>query len=256
MHDTQRTLLPGPGRRGARARAASGLTALAVACLLALTGCQSGDDGEGGDARAGAEVSASVLAASPSGTSPTPAPEPTPSSAAPTPVPTVPTLDDHSGRTIGRAVAAARRAGLTYAVYLQGTGASLDGGGRRASSWGAREKVCSQLDDPDDVTGAFDVAFVVARDGRDCAGKPLYTPKPTPEPVKTSGGTTGGSGGGGSGGGSTGCALTSPAGNCYADGQFCAARHHGMSTYGKGGEYLTCEQDAGGIWRWSDGRPG
>ncbi|WP_019982615.1 hypothetical protein [Streptomyces sp. Amel2xE9] len=109
------------------------------------------------------------------------------------------------------------------------------------------------------------MTFTVARDGRDCAGRLLHTP--TPAKSKATGGSTGGSGSGGSsggsggssgggGGGSKACAITSPAGNCYADGQFCAARHHGMSTYGKGGEYLTCEQDAAGRWRWSDGVPG
>ncbi|MFJ7768890.1 hypothetical protein ACIQ1J_10890 [Streptomyces sp. NPDC097107] len=30
----------------------------------------------------------------------------------------------------------------------------------------------------------------------------------------------------------------------------------GSGTGGPGGEYLTCEPDSGGTWRWSDGVPG
>ncbi|MFF9096192.1 hypothetical protein ACF1AX_24135 [Streptomyces sp. NPDC014802] len=234
-----------PGRR------ACGLAALAAVAVLTLAGCQ----GDGTDGKA-VPAASPVTSAAPSTT----APQPSPTSSSPTPSaePTVATIGDHTGATVGRAVAAARAGGLRYAVYLEGTGASLDGGGRTASSWGASEKVCEQIDDPGDRNPSFDVAFVVARDGRDCDGHLLHTPAPT---RTTAGGGTGGTGGGGgtsagSGGGSKACAITSPAGNCYADGQFCAKRHHGLSTYGKGGEYLTCEQDAAGRWRWSDGHAG
>lgn len=229
---------------------AFGLAALAAAAVLTLAGCQ----GDTTDGKAAAAKTTPVTSAAPS----TPAPEPSATSSSPTPSaePTVATISDHSGATVGQAVAAARAGGLRYAVYLQGTGASVDGGGRAASSWAASEKVCEQIDDPADRNPAFDVAFVVARDGRDCDGRLLHTPEPT---HTTAGGGTGGTSGGssgGSGGGSKACAITSPAGNCYADGQFCAARHHGLSTYGKGGEYLTCEQDSAGRWRWSDGHAG
>ncbi|POX50268.1 hypothetical protein C3489_22780 [Streptomyces sp. Ru71] len=238
-----------PGGRGA-----SGLAALVAAAALALTGCQSDDT----DAKAAAPRTSPVTSAAPSTT----APEPSPASSSPTPAaePTVVTIADHTGTSVGRAVAAARASGLRYAVYLQGTGASLDGGGRTASSWGTSEKVCEQIDDPDDRNASFDVAFVIARDGRDCAGRLLHTPAPT-RTTAAGGGTSGGSsgvtgGGSGTSGSSWTCAITSPAGNCYADGQFCATRHHGLSTYGKGGEYLTCEQDSDGRWRWSDGHAG
>lgn len=109
------------------------------------------------------------------------------------------------------------------------------------------------------------MAFTVPRDGRDCDGRLLHTPEPTRTPATGDGNGSGGSSGGSTGstggstggsGGKTGCAITSPAGNCYADGQFCANRHHGLSTYGRGGEYLTCAQDGAGRWRWSDGVAG
>ncbi|MFF9816646.1 hypothetical protein [Streptomyces sp. NPDC014006] len=233
-------------------RGVSGLAALVTAAALALAGCQGG----GGDGKA-VQQTAPVTKAAPSTSAPKPEPSPASSSPSPVAEPTVVTISDHTGTAVGRAVAAARASGLRYAVYLQGTGASLDGGGRTASSWGAGEKVCEQIDDPADRTPSFDVAFVVARDGRDCDGRLLHTPEPTR--TAAGGGTSGGSSGGTSGatsGGSRTCAITSPAGNCYADGQFCAGRHHGLSTYGKGGEYLTCEQDSAGRWRWSDGQAG
>ncbi|MEU1192897.1 hypothetical protein [Streptomyces sp. NPDC005859] len=238
------------------ARGVSWAVALTAAAALTLAGCQGGDTDA--DGKAAPETTAAADA-TPAPSSAAPEPEPSPSSSSPAPTPTVATLVDHSGTAVGKAVAEAEADGLRYVVYLQGTGASLDGGGRKASSWNAGEKICEQIDDPADVNSSFEVAFVVPRDGRNCAGSLLHTPKPTKTATgTTSGGTTGGgtSGGSGSGGSGKGCELTSPAGNCYADGQFCAQRHHGLSTYGKGGEYLTCEEDAAGVWRWSDGHAG
>ncbi|MBQ0829275.1 hypothetical protein [Streptomyces tagetis] len=257
-------------RRVRGGRGAVTAAALMAASALALAGC---GGGSGGVPAADARPADATVSATPVIETPEPEPEETTETPTPTPTPTVERLTDQTGATVGTATAAARSAGLDYAVYLQGTGLSLDGGGTRASSWGAGEKVCGQVDDPEDANPAYDVAFTVPRDGRDCAGKALYTPPPA-KPAGT-GGTTGGSTGGGTGGstgggtgGSTGgttgggsgttrnCAITSPAGNCYADGQFCANRHHGMSTYGRGGEYLTCQRDGAGRWRWSDGVPG
>ncbi|MEH0471133.1 hypothetical protein ACN6K4_002371 [Streptomyces hayashii] len=242
-----------------RVRRLAGAGALIAASALALAGC-GGDGGTSADAAKAAKAAAASTSATP-----TPTPPPPPSSAAPAtspaapatapaPKPTVATLPDHTGSGVGKALAAARKAGLRSAVYLQGTGLSLDGGGKRASSWAADEEVCDQIDDPDDVNASFDVAFSIPRAGRDCAGRPLHTAAP----AKTAKPSDGGSSGGGTsgGGGTRECEITSPAGNCYADGQFCAARHHGLSTHGRGGEYLTCEQDAAGRWRWSDGVPG
>lgn len=240
-----------------RVRRLAGAGALIAASALALAGC-GGDGGTsaGADGAKAAAASAPVTptpapsSAAPSPRTSSPAPAPT---TTPAPTPTVATLRDHTGSGIGKALAAAKKAGLHPAVYLQGTGLSLDGGGRRASSWATSEEVCDQIDDPDDVNASFDVAFSIPRAGRDCAGRLLHTPAPT-KTAKPSGGSS--SGGGASGGGAGECEITSPAGNCYADGQFCAARHHGLSTHGRGGEYLTCEQDAAGRWRWSDGVAG
>ncbi|WP_439948364.1 hypothetical protein [Streptomyces sp. BBFR109] len=239
-----------------RVRRFAGAAALVMAGALALTGC-GGDDGDGDSAPKAAPPAATSAAAADTDT-PTPEESPGTASATPTETPTATpaaTLRDYTGEGVGAATAAARASGLRYTVVLEGTG-------RRAASWGAGEKVCDQSG----ASGDGAVTFTVARDGRDCAGRLLHTPTPTPAKSKATGGSTGGSGSGGSsggsggtsggGGGSKACAITSPAGNCYANGQFCAARHHGMSTYGKGGEYLTCERDAAGRWRWSDGVPG
>ncbi|MFH9730363.1 hypothetical protein [Streptomyces sp. NPDC017260] len=231
-----------------RIRRFAGTAALVAASALALAGCGDGSAGTG----TAAERPASATA------TPTPTPTPTPTatpastpSPTPTPTPAAVTLDDHTGSAVGKAVGAAKKAGLAYAVQLQGTG------GKRASSWAAGEEVCEQTDDPG---GSYDVAFTVPRNGRDCSGDLLHTPEPArttapaPDP-----GTDTGSGTGtdtGSGTGTGGCELTSPAGNCYADGQFCAKKHRGLSTHGRGGEYLTCAQDPGGRWRWSDGVAG
>ncbi|MFD4346940.1 hypothetical protein ACFWQ6_19150 [Streptomyces coelicoflavus] len=220
--------------------------ALIAACALALAGCGDGD-GDSGAKAAAATTTTPTATATPSD-SPTPEASPSTETPAPTPTPTAVTLPDLTGGSIGAAVGAAKKAGVHYTVSLQGTG-------QRASSWGSGEKVCAQSGGPGTVT------FTVPRDGRDCAGRLLHTPKPTPKPSKTradgTGGTSGGGGtGGGSGGGSGVCELMSPAGNCYADGQFCAKKHRGLHTHGRGGEYLTCEPDSGGRWRWSDGVPG
>ncbi|WP_077797982.1 hypothetical protein [Streptomyces sp. JHA26] len=226
----------------------AGAAALVAASALALAGC--GDSSA--DTKADERPAAATAAPSSSSPAPEAPPTPTPTSTpSPTPTPTAVTLADFTGRSVGSAVIAAKKAGLDLTVRLQGTG-------RQASSWGTGEKVCEQSGGPGTVT------FTVARDGHDCAGRPLYTPKPTPtpEPARTrdAGGSGGGTGTGGTGDtGSTGtgaCELTSPAGNCYADGQFCAKKHRGLSTHGRGGEYLTCSQDSGGRWRWSDGAAG
>ncbi|WP_333743294.1 hypothetical protein [Streptomyces ardesiacus] len=218
--------------RHRRTSGLAGATALVAACALTLAGCGDGDGDGDGDTSTGARAAAATA-------TPTP-----------TPTPTAVTLRDLTGRTMGSAVLAAKGAHVDYTVRLQGTG-------QRASSWGLDEKVCEQSGGPGAVT------FTVPRDGRDCAGRLLHTPPPAPLPTKAPGGATGGTGGGTGGGGTSGgggggavCELKSPAGNCYADGQFCADKHHGLSTHGRGGEYLTCERDSGGRWRWSDGVPG
>ncbi|MYS72998.1 hypothetical protein GTY88_21650 [Streptomyces sp. SID5926] len=225
----------------------TGTAALIAASALALAGCGDGDASVTADeAPAKATASASDTA-TPSG-SPTPEASPSTETPTPTPTPTAVTLPDLTGGSIGAAVSAAEKAHVSYTVRLQGSG-------QRASSWGSGEKICEQSG------GSGAVTFTVPRDGRDCAGRLLHTPEPAPEPSKTrdsgTGGTSGGTGGGGTGGGGTGaCELMSPAGNCYADGQFCAKKHRGLSTHGRGGEYLTCELDSGGRWRWSDGVSG
>jgi hypothetical protein len=48
---------------------------------------------------------------------------------------------------------------------------------------------------------------------------------------------------------STGCYPLSSAGNCYRPGQFCAAKHHGVSGIDAFGAAITCEQ-VGSDWRW------
>ncbi|MFI7872256.1 hypothetical protein [Streptomyces salinarius] len=220
----------------------TGTAALIAACALALAGC--GDGGDASTKAEGAPTAATATATATPSSSPTPETSPTTETPTPTPTPTAVTLPDLTGGSIGAAVGAAKKADVDYTVLLQGTG-------QPASSWGSGEKVCEQSG------GSGTVTFTVPRDGRDCAGRLLHTPKPTPKPSKTRADGTGGtSGGGGTGGGTGVCELMSPAGNCYADGQFCATKHRGLSTHGRGGEYLTCEQDSGGRWRWSDGVPG
>ncbi|MFG2679411.1 hypothetical protein [Streptomyces sp. NPDC048392] len=230
-------------RRYPRTSRLAGTAALIAAAALALAGCGDGDAGPAAAARPATATATDT--ATPSG-SPTPEAAPSTETPTPTPTPAAVTLPDLTGRSMGSAVLTAKKAKVDFTVRLQGTG-------RRASSWGSGEKVCEQSGGPGTVT------FTVPRDGRDCAGRLLHTPEPAPKPSKTrDGGTgsTGGGNGGGTGGGTGACELTSPAGNCYADGQFCAGRHHGLSTHGRGGEYLTCERDSGGTWRWSDGVPG
>lgn len=220
----------------------AGTAALIAASGLALAGC--GDGGASTEAdQAPATATATASATDPASPSGSPTPEAPPGTETPAPTPTAVTLADFTGRTMASAVLAAKGAHVDYTVLLQGTG-------QRASSWGTGEKVCEQSGGPGAVT------FTVPRDGRDCAGRPLHTPEPAPEPSRTRTGGTGGTSGGTGGGGTGVCELTSPAGNCYADGQFCAGKHRGLSTHGRGGEYLTCEADSDGRWRWSDGVPG
>ncbi|MER5990613.1 hypothetical protein [Streptomyces viridosporus] len=215
-----------------------GAAALVGAFALALAGCGDADGGTEADGRPAA-VTATPGSAGPASEASPEASDGTGSPTA-TPAPTPVTLPDFTGRSIGTAVRAAEKADVDHTVRLQGTG-------RAASTWAATEKVCEQTDGFDGVT------FTVPRDGRDCAGRLLHTPKPTPTPKPA---RTEGPGGTGTGTGTGVCELTSPAGNCYADGQFCAAAHRGLSTHGRGGEYLTCAQDSAGRWRWSDGVPG
>ncbi|WP_399886284.1 hypothetical protein ACGH7X_17530 [Streptomyces sp. BBFR51] len=237
-----------PRTRHPRTSRLAGAAALIAASALALAGCGDGDAGTKAEARPAKATAAATPTATPS-SSPTPEASPSTETPTPTPTPAPVTLPDLTGRSIGTAVLAAKKAKVDYTVRLQGSR-------QRASSWGSGEKVCEQSG------GSGAVTFTVPRDGRDCAGRLLHTPKPTPKPSKTrdegtsggTGGTGGSTGGGGTGSGA--CELMSPAGNCYADGQFCANKHHGLSTHGRGGEYLTCRQDSGGIWRWSDGVPG
>ncbi|WP_228773742.1 hypothetical protein [Streptomyces sp. VN1] len=232
----------GGGRGGgAGGRGPGGAVALLAVCVLALAGCGGGD---GGDPPADAGLLTAPATATATSTA-TPSDSPTPEASPSTEPPAPATLPDLTGRSVGAAVLAAEKADVDYTVRLQGTG-------RQASSWGSGEKVCEQSGGPGTAT------FTVPRDGRDCDGRLLHTPKPTPKPSKTRESGTGGTSGGTSGGttGSGACELMSPAGNCYADGQFCAKKHRGLSTHGRGGEYLTCRQDSGGVWRWSDGVPG
>ncbi|MEU6888874.1 hypothetical protein ABZ918_27390 [Streptomyces viridosporus] len=221
-----------------RMRGSVGAAALVGAFALALAGCGDADGGTEADGRPAA-VTATPGSAGPASEASPEASDGTGSPTA-TPAPTPVTLPDFTGRSIGTAVRAAEKADVDHTVRLQGTG-------RAASTWAATEKVCEQTDGFDGVT------FTVPRDGRDCAGRLLHTPKPTPTPKPA---RTEGPGGTGTGTGTGVCELTSPAGNCYADGQFCAAAHRGLSTHGRGGEYLTCAQDSAGRWRWSDGVPG
>ncbi|MFC7892368.1 hypothetical protein [Streptomyces sp. NPDC057381] len=214
-----------------RMRGLAASAALVAASALALAGCGDSSAGTQADER---PASAAATAAQ------SPGPTPEVSGSAEPPTPAVVTLPDHTGRDVGGAVLAAKAAHIDYTVQLQGTG-------RQASTWGLDEEVCEQTDGPGGVT------FTVPRDGRDCAGRLLDPPEPAPAPESTKPQDTGT---GGTGGGTGACELTSPAGNCYADGQFCAKKHRGLSTHGRGGEYLTCEPDAGGTWRWSDGVTG
>ncbi|MFC0497633.1 hypothetical protein ACFFKE_22875 [Streptomyces mutabilis] len=218
-----------------RLRGLAACVALAAAAS-ALAGCGDGSTGREADERPATATAAQ--------SSPTPAAsatiEPSTPAAAEPPSPAAATLPDHTGRDVAGAVLAAKAAHVDYTVRLQGTG-------RQASTWDLDDEVCEQTDGPDGVT------FTVPRDGRDCAGRLLRTPEPVPSPAPE---RTRDTGTGGTGGGTGACELTSPAGNCYADGQFCAKKHRGLSTHGRGGEYLTCEPDSGGSWRWSDGVTG
>ncbi|EFE68722.1 conserved hypothetical protein [Streptomyces viridosporus ATCC 14672] len=223
-----------------RMRGSVGAAALVGAFALTLAGCGDADGGTEADGRPAAVTATPGSAGSAPEASPEASDGTGSPTATPTPAPTPVTLPDFTGRSIGTAVRAAEKADVDHTVRLQGTG-------RAASTWAATEKVCEQTDGFDGVT------FTVPRDGRDCAGRLLHTPKPTPTPKPA---RTEGPGGTGTGTGTGVCELTSPAGNCYADGQFCAAAHRGLSTHGRGGEYLTCAQDSAGRWRWSDGVPG
>ncbi|MFF4472756.1 hypothetical protein ACFYZ3_24715 [Streptomyces sp. NPDC001599] len=217
--------------------------ALIAASALALAGCGEGDASTKADEAPAKATTSATDTATPS-SSPTPEASPSTETPTSTPTPTAVTLPDLTGGSIGAAVSAAEKAHVGYTVRLEGSG-------QRASSWGSGEKVCEQSG------GSGAVTFTVPRDGRDCVGRLLHTPEPAPKPSKTRADGTGGtSGSGGTGGGSGACELMSPAGNCYADGQFCAKKHRGLSTHGRGGEYLTCERDSGGRWRWSDGVSG
>ncbi len=87
---------------------------------------------------------------------------------------------------------------------------------------------------------------------KDRKNDPDYTPPP---PANSgSGGGSGSTGGPGGTGGAAEwngqCELTSPAGNCYQAGQFCANKHLGMQTHNSAGRIIYCKQRADGQ-RWN-----
>lgn len=91
---------------------------------------------------------------------------------------------------------------------------------------------------------------------KDRRNDPGHTP-PSPPSNSGSGGSTGGSGSTDGSGGSGGaaewngqCELTSPAGNCYRAGQFCANKHLGLRTHDAGGRIIYCKERADGQ-RWN-----
>ncbi|WP_435211429.1 PASTA domain-containing protein [Streptomyces sp. bgisy034] len=91
---------------------------------------------------------------------------------------------------------------------------------------------------------------------KDKTNDPNYSPPPAPTSGSGSSGSTGGSSSssGSTTGGSTAwngqCELTSPAGNCYRAGQFCANKHLGLSTHDAGGRIIYCKERADGQ-RWN-----
>lgn len=82
---------------------------------------------------------------------------------------------------------------------------------------------------------------------KDKTNDPDYTPPPTPKPTPvrtakpspTSPAEWNGQ-----------CELTSPAGNCYRAGQFCANKHLGLSTHDANGRIIYCKQRSDGQ-RWN-----
>ncbi|MDG9704418.1 PASTA domain-containing protein [Streptomyces sp. DH37] len=86
---------------------------------------------------------------------------------------------------------------------------------------------------------------------QDRKNDPDYTPPPPPSDSGSGGsGSTGGSGGSGTAQWNGQCELTSPAGNCYQAGQFCANKHLGMQTHNSAGRIIYCKQRADGQ-RWN-----
>ncbi|PJE98248.1 hypothetical protein CUT44_08240 [Streptomyces carminius] len=88
---------------------------------------------------------------------------------------------------------------------------------------------------------------------QDKENDPSYTPPPPPSSSQRdsgSGGSTGGAGGSAEWNGQ--CELTSPAGNCYRAGQFCANRHVGMRTHDANGRIVYCKvRGDGQRWNYS-----
>ncbi|MCX3058848.1 hypothetical protein [Streptomyces beihaiensis] len=208
--------------------------ALAAAALL-LTGCKADNTAH---PDAGATPSASRTSAS---TAPSPTPTPTASKATASPTPTVTvSLRSYAGEPVGDAVAAARHHGLTYSVRLADASATVTSPGAKASSYAKSEKVCRQLLDKDGLNPDFDVAFLIARDGHDCAGKPLPKPTPTHTSRPTSR-TTSSTSTGSSGGSHTSCGpILSGSGNCYDAGQYCRKSDVGSSTRAANGRIIHC----------------
>ncbi|WP_268985053.1 hypothetical protein [Streptomyces sp. CC228A] len=148
-----------------------------------------------------------------------------------------PSLPSYTGRSVGEAVAAAEQRGLDHAVYLARSGATVASPGKEASRYGSGEKVCRQLLDTDGLNADFDVAFLVAADGHDCAGAPLPPPAPAPESTRSADPAPLSAGGSGS----TECGpILSNAGNCYKAGQYCRKADVGRSTVAANGRTTHC----------------
>ncbi|MBQ0984214.1 PASTA domain-containing protein [Streptomyces sp. F63] len=180
---------------------------------------------------------------------------------------TWPQAPDVTGTVYAKAVTALTKAGLSEddisvdSAYKDVTVASSD-----AESDPDGYKVCFQsLKAGSDVKPGTKAKLSLVEGGscpsskgayKDRENDPDHTP---PAPARDSG--TGSSSGGGSGGGSGGsgtdagqwngqCELTSPAGNCYRAGQFCANQHVGRQTHDAGGRIIYCKERADGQ-RWN-----
>lgn len=180
-----------------------------------------------------------------------------------------PQAPDVTGAVYAKAVTALTKAGLSE------DGISADSAYKDVTVASADVE-----DDPDDYTVCFQslkagsdikpgtkTTLTVVEGGscpsakgtyKDRTNDPSYTP-PAPARDSGSGGSPGGSSGGDSGGsgssgdtgqGAGGCELTSPAGNCYRAGQFCANKHLGMQTHDAGGRIIYCKERADGQ-RWN-----
>ncbi|MHC0431915.1 PASTA domain-containing protein [Streptomyces sp. O3] len=202
---------------------------------------------------------------------------------------TWPDIPDVTGHTYARAVATLTEAGVDEeAVRIGSAYEDLSVSPADVADSPTDYTVCFQSPEPGaDVKPDTKAALDLVEGGscpsekgtyKDKTNDPAYTPPPPSKPAdSTSGGTTsggtatsGGSGTGGSGtsgsgtsggdassGGSGGtggwngqCELTSPAGNCYRAGQFCANKHVGMRTHDANGRIIYCKERASGQ-RWN-----